>query len=230
MKLKFLLIFLSIATAASAQDAAALIKQVREKLLKVQDYKAQAVLKTDVPFIKIPQSDVEVYFKRPDRFRIKKKDGVSIMPKGGVSINLNSLLSENKFTAVPGGETKLGSTPVKVVKLLPLEENSEVVLTTLYIDDKNALIRKATNTTRDNGTYEMEMEYGKFANWGLPDKVIFVFNTKEYKLPKGMTLEYEGGSKPPTPQQSGNKDQKGRIEVSYSNYIINKGISDSVFK
>lgn len=229
MKLKILLLCLFASAAACAQDASALVKQVREKLLKVQDYKAQAILKTDVPFIRIPQSDVDVFYKRPDKFRIKKKDGVSIMPKGGVSINLNALLSDTKFTAVPGGEAKLGAYSVKIVKLLPLEENSEVVLTTLYIDDKASLIRKATNTTRDNGTYEMEMEYGKFADWGLPDKVIFIFNLKEYKLPKGMTLEYEGGSKPATPSQS-NKDQKGRIEVKYSNYIINKGISDGVFK
>jgi len=229
MRLKFLLILSCFATTAAAQDAGTLVKQVRDKLLKVQDYKAQAVLKTDVPFIRIPQSDVDVYYKRPDKFRIKKKDGVSIMPKGGVSINLNSLLSDTKFTAVPGGETKLGANTVKIVKLLPLEENSEVVLTTLYIDDKEMLIRKATNTTRDNGTYEMEMEYGKFASWGLPDKVVFIFNLKEYKLPKGMTLEYEGGAKPANPSQS-NKDQKGRIEVKYNNYTINKGINDSEFK
>lgn len=230
MKLKLLILFVLAATGAPAQDAGALLKQVRDKLLKVQDYTAQATLKTDVPFIKIPQSDVEVYFKRPDKFRIKKKDGVSIMPKGGGSINLNSLLSGDKFTAVAGGETKLGAITVKVVKLLPLEENTEVVLTTLYIDDKNLLIRKATNTTRDNGTYEMEMEYGRFANWGLPDKVVFIFNTKSYKLPKGMTLEYEGGSKPAAQSANNNKEQKGRIEVAYANYIINKGVNDSVFK
>ena len=229
MRSKILFLCLLIATGVSAQDAGALVKQVRDKLLKVQDYKAQAILKTDVPFIRIPQSDVDVFYKQPDKFRIKKKDGVSIMPKGGVSININSLLSGARFTAVAGGEAKLGNNAVKVVKLLPLEENSAVVLTTLYIDDKAMLIRKATNTTRDNGTYEMEMEYGQFANWGLPDKVIFTFNLKEYKLPKGMTLEYEGGSKPANPSAN-NKDQKGRIEVRYSNYIINKGISDGVFK
>lgn len=229
MKIVCLLLLCGFSAArASAQDAAALVKQVRDKLMKVQDYKAQAVLKTNVPFIRIPQSDVDVYYKRPDKFRIKKEGGISVLPKGGVSINLNSLLSSSKFTAVAGGDAKLGSTPVKVIKLLPLEENSEVVLTTLYIEEKSALIRKATSTTRDNGTYEMEMEYGKFADWGLPDKVVFVFNTKDYKLPKGMTLEYEGGAKPAASSAT-KKEQKGKIEVTYSNYTINKGVPDAVF-
>jgi len=215
------------AIASLAQDANALMKQVTDKLIKVQDYKAQATLKTNVPFIRIPQSAVDVYFKRPDKFRIRKEGGISVLPKGGITININSMLANNEFTAVPSGEASLNGVMLKVVQLLPTDRNGDVVLTTLYIDDKNYLIRKATTTTRDNGTYEMEMEYGRFANWGLPDKVVFIFNTKDYRLPKGMTLEYEGGAKPPANKT--NKEQKGKIEVQYTNYIINKGVDDRVF-
>ncbi|HEY0680325.1 MAG TPA: hypothetical protein VGD17_18710 [Chitinophagaceae bacterium] len=223
-----LMIFVLISNDTSAQSADELIRQVKEKLMRVKDYKARAVLKTDVSFIRIPQSDVDVYFKRPDKFKIKKEGGISIFPKGGASMNLNSLLANDKFAAVSGGDATLAGSPVKIVKLLPLDETTEVVLTTLYID-KDMLIRKATTTTRDNGTYQMDMEYGRFGSWGLPDKVIFTFNTKSYSLPKGMTLEYEGGAKPPPPDKS-TKEQKGRIEVSYSGYVINKGIADDTFK
>ncbi len=213
---------------ASAQNADELIRQVRDKLLKVQDYRAQAILKTDVPFIRIPQSEVDVYFERPDKFKIKKEGGISIFPKGGVSININSLLSGNKFTAVAAGDANFDNRVLKIVKLLPMDEASEIVLISLYIDDRDFLIRKATTTTRDNGTYEMEMDYGKFSNWGLPDRVLFIFNTKDYKLPKSMTLEYEGGIKPPPPKTT--KQQKGKIEIRYTNYVINKGIDDKVFE
>ena len=214
---------------ASGQDADALVNQVREKLAKVQDYKARAVLKTDVPFIRMPQSEVDVFYKKPDKFKIKKEGGVSVLPKGGVSVNINSILGSGKFTAVPAGETTFGGNTVKVIKMLPLDENSEAVLTTLYIDEKNLLIRKATTTTRDNGTYEIEMEYGRFANWGLPDKVIFIFNTKGYQLPKGVTMEYDTGIKPPA-ESAKNKEQKGKIEIRYTSYEVNKGVSDEVFK
>src|SRR5215213_11828627 len=125
--------------AVQAQNADALVKQVSNKLAKVQDYKASAMLKTNVPFIRIPESEVDVYFKQPDKFRIKKEGGISVLPKGGVSINLNSLLAGNKFTAVSGGDASVSGQPVKVIKLLPLDESSEVVLTTLYIDEKKQL-------------------------------------------------------------------------------------------
>ncbi|MEL4403004.1 hypothetical protein AAEJ42_22485, partial [Shewanella algae] len=85
----------------------------------------------------------------------------------------------------------IGNTNTHVIKLLPNTENNDIILSTLYIDESNLVIRKSVTTTRESGTYEMEMYYGKFINYGLPDKVIFSFNTKDYKLPKGITLELD---------------------------------------
>ena len=209
-----------------AQDA--LLKKVKEKLNSVNDYQAEGVLKTDVSFMKIPESKVNVYYKKPDRFRIKKTDGISIVPKGGVSVNINSLFAGGEYTSVPAGSGTVNGTKVSIVKLLPLDEKSEVVVSTLYIDEKLLLILKAATTTKENGTYEMEMSYGKFAQWGLPDKVIFLFSTKDYKLPKGLAFDYDTGKKPAASNPSA-KNQKGKVEITYSSYNINKGIDDSMF-
>ena len=209
------------------QDVDGLMKKVKAKLERVNDYKADGQLKTDVPFMKIPESKVSVYYKKPNKFKIRKEEGISIVPKGGVSINLNSLFSGNEYTMIAGGTSSVRGQPVVIVKLLPLTEESDVVLSTLYINEKEALIYKANTTTKNNGTYEMEMTYGKFAAWGLPDKVLFSFNTKEYKLPKGVTFEYETEQKPETISKP--KSTKGTVEITYQNYSINKGIQDNVF-
>lgn len=210
-----------------AQDAAALIKKVKEKLEKVSNYEANGMMKTNVTFIKVPDSKITVYYKKPDKFRIRKENGISIMPKGSVSLNPGTNLSGDNYTTVAAGTGKIGDQTVAIVKLLPLDEKSEVVVSTLYIDEKDLLIRKAITTTRNNGTYEIEMSYGKYAAWGLPDKVAFIFNTKDYKLPKGLAFDYDTGEKP---VPASDKNQKGRVEISYSSYTINKGISDSIFQ
>lgn len=224
-----LLGFLFIAFSASAQDADKLIRDVRAKLNQVNDYKATGKLKTDVSFLKIPVSNVQVFYKKPDRFKVKKDGGISLLPKGGVSINLNALMMSDNVTAVNAGESTLNGAKLRVVKLLPLDDNADLILTTMYIDEKRSLIYKAVTTTRDNGTYDMEMSYGKFEKYGLPDKVIFTFNTKDYKLPKGVTFEYEAGEKPAATQDQ-LKNKKGKVEITYDNYVINAGISDAVFK
>lgn len=219
-------LFLLFAVVSNGQTAADLVKKVKEKMDKVNDYVATGKMKTDVVFIKAPVANIRSYYKKPDRFKIKRDGGISLLPKGGVSVNVSSLLIADAFTAIDAGQTTVNNTPVRIIKLLPLKENSDVVLTTMYIDEKNLLIRKSSTTTKDNGTYDMEMQFGNYAAWGLPDKVIFSFNTKDYKLPKGITLEYDDGSK----KQELPKNKKGKVEISYNSYVINKGVTDEMLK
>jgi outer membrane lipoprotein-sorting protein len=228
MKWRILFFLLVHSILIHAQDADKLIKEVKAKLNTVKDYQATGKLKTDVAFLKLPISKVQVYYKNPNQFKIKKDGGISLLPKNGMSINLNNLLMQEQFVAVAAGTVTLNSILVKVIKLLPLVENSDLVLTTLYIDDKKLLILKATSTTRDNGSYDMEFQYGKFAQYGLPDKVVFSFQTKDYKLPKGITFEYESGDIAKAAAKS--KDKKGKVEITYDQYIINKGLTDQVFR
>jgi hypothetical protein len=215
------------ASSSKAQlPALELVKKVKAKLDKVNDYVATGKMKTDVVFIKAPISNIKAYYKKPNKFQVKRDGGISLLPKGGVSINISSLLLTDNYTAIDAGGGTIDNQQVRIIKLLPLNENSEVVLTTMYIDEKNLLIRKASTTTKDNGTYDMQMSFGKYADWGLPDKVIFFFNTKDYKLPKGVTLEYDDGSKKPELP----KNKKGKVEITYSSYVINKGVSDEMVK
>ena len=228
MKNVFFIFCLMISVIGYSQDATALVNKVKAKLDKVNDYTADGVLKTDVSFIKAPVSKVKVYYKKPNKFKLKKDGGISILPKGGISVNLSDVVSIKDFVALDAGESTVDNVKVKIVKLLPSDENSPVVLSTLYIDETNLLVRKAVVTTKENGTYEIAMTYTKYISYGLPDKVVFTFNTKDYKLPKGITLEMENGKKPTDADMLKNK--KGKVEITYSSYTINKGVDDSVFK
>lgn len=224
-----LMLFLLPGFVSRAQDANELVKKVKEKLALVNDYQAEGVMKTDVSFMKVPESKVTIYYKKPDKFKIKKQDGISIVPKGGGNINLAALFEGNNYTAVPAGKSVFNGAPVTIVKLLPLDEKSNVVVSTLYIDEKEVLVKKAIITTRENGTYEMEMQYGRYTNRGLPDTITFLFATKDYKLPKGLAFDYDAGEQPPKTNTAGG-NQKGKIQISYTNYVINKGIANDIFK
>ncbi len=53
------------------------------------------------------------------------------------------------------------------------------------------------------------------------------FNTKDYKLPKGITIDYDNGSGKDKDEKL--EDKKGKVEIVYTGYVINKGVPDSVF-
>lgn len=213
---------------AGAQTADEIIQKVKAKLDKVNDYEATGRMRTNVIFIKAPVARVKIYFKRPCRLRIHNESGFSFVPRGSTNISLDNVFTNpSGYDIIDAG--KENGTDLRIIKLLPRDDSMDVVLSTLYIDEKQLLIRKAKTTTKENGTYELEMTYGKYAEYGLADKLIFSFNTKDYKLPKGMTFDYDDGSvKKQNPDNQKNK--KGKIEIVYSDYIINKGVPDSIFQ
>ena len=229
MKRIFSFLFLfQLSLFTQAQDVNVLVQKVREKINLVNDYEANGKMKTNVSFLKVPVATVKLFFKKPDRLKIKNEKGISFIPKGAVNMNMSNVLSSGKYSVLDAGTDKVAGTPVKVVKLLPEDDNADVVLSTLYIDAVNQVILKSKTTTRDNGTYELEMSYGKYMAYGLPDKIIFSFNTKDYKMPKGVTFDFDDGTKKKTAEEKF-KNQKGKMEISIKGYIINKGIADNIF-
>lgn len=222
-----LLLFMGRTTTVAAQDVTELVMKVKAKLDLVNDYTATGKMKTDVAFIKAPVGSVKVFYRKPNLFRMQRNGGISVLPKGGVSINMGNMIVSDGFTALDAGIGMVGKNKARIVKLLPTGDNNDVILSTLYIDEANLLILKSATTTRENGTYEMEMSYGKFAAFGLPDKVSFSFNTKDYKLPKGITMEFDDTDAAVKDKMKG---KKGRVEITYTAYEINKGIAAAFFK
>lgn len=223
----FWLFFLLTFHCAHAQEVNDLMRRLRNQALQVKNYTATGTMKTNVPFLRVPESPVTIYYKSPDRMKIKNEKGISFIPKSAVGINLSHLLSENDYSILDAGYDQSGQTKVRVLKLLPKDDNAEVVLSTIYVDEKNTLILKAKTTTRENGSYQLEMTYGKYRSYGLPDNIIFTFNTKDYKLPKGITFDFDDGT---APQTNTPRSNTGRADIRLTGYTINQGVSDDVFR
>ncbi len=225
--ISIVLILLSFTGVAGAQDVTALVQKVKAKIDQVNDYEASGQMKTNVTFLKVPVSTIKIYYKKPNKLKIKSEKGISFVPKGAVSINVGALLNTTAYTVLDAGNDKIDGKPVKVVKLLPNDDNADVVLSTLYIDETSLVIRRSKTTTKENGSYELDMNYGKYTSYGLPDKVVFSFNTRDYKLPKGVTFDFDDGTNTGT---TPDKNKKGRAEISFTSYTINKGVSDGMFQ
>ncbi len=229
MKKRLFLLFTAclITLLAPAQAAKELLQKVKTKYDKVNDYTATGKMKTNVIFIKAPVATVKVYYKKPDKLKIKNESGVSFIPKGSANVNMNNVLGLSNFEAVESGTEKIAGITCKVIKIFPLSDEENITRATIYIDEARLLMIKSVISTRENGTYELLMTYKKYAEWGLPDNVELSFNTRDYKLPKGVTIDYDNGTGKAPARDA--KNQKGKVEIAYSAYVINKGVDDAVF-
>lgn len=204
---------------SSAQDVNTLIKLVKNKLDNINIYQATGTMKTSIAYLKIPIAKVNIQYRKPNELTIKSNNGVTFVPKGVDAISLQKIFS-SEFTAIDGGTEKIKQKVLRVVRLLPTSQQSNIVLSTVYINPSDLVVEKSSTTTKDEGTYEMEMQYGKYIQLGLPDKVTFTFNAKDYKIPKGLTLDFDNAS---SKNQKIDKTMlnKGKAEIVFQQYTIN---------
>ena len=204
---------------ATAQDVNTLIKKVKNKLDNINKYEATGTMKTSIAYLKIPIAKVKIQYKKPNDLTIKSSNGVTFVPKGVDAISLQKIFS-NEFTAIDGGTEKVKQKTLRVVRLLPISQQSNIVLSTVYINEADLVVEKSSTTTKDEGTYEMDMQYGKYIQFGLPDRITFTFNAKDYKIPKGLTLDFDNAD---SKNQKIDKTilNKGKAEIVFQQYAIN---------
>lgn len=230
-KLIAIIILLPLQVFSAETDANALFLKLRQKLDAVKDYVADVRMKVNVSFMRVPPLSGKLYFKAPDKMKLDRTGGISIMPRKSISMTLNSLIPAGEATVIDAGYEQLGNVRTRVVKVVPGSDQTNIVLTKIWIDEERLLALRTETTTRDNGTVKMDLQYGNYIAQGLPDHVTFLLDVKDYKLPKGVTMDYDNTmAEAKTPAKAeAVKSKKGKIEITYLKYEINKGISDDIF-
>ncbi|MBS1584207.1 MAG: hypothetical protein JSS82_01470 [Bacteroidetes bacterium] len=224
------LLLLSFPNLSPAQEAENLYYKVRNKLLSVSDYIADVRIKLDVTFMKVPPLKGKLYFKSPDKMKLERNGGISILPKNSYNLTLSNLLPPGKVTVIDGGYGTFMQRKVHIIKVIPSSDTGDIVLTKISIDEANLLVLHTETTTRDNGTINMDLQFGRYINYALPDRVTFFINLKDYKLPKGVTMDYTAADDDMMKKAKGAKVKKGKVQIDYLDYKMNTGLSDDFFK
>lgn len=194
---------------------------------KVNDYQVDVNIKVDVEFLKVPETKAKIYFKQPDKVHLEA-EGFAMLPKNGMEFSPSSIINK-EHTAIYERDIDLNGFKTSIVKVIPLGDQGDVILTTLWVDQKAQLIRKVESTTKTNGTFTIDFTYNDILKYPLPEKVVFAFNIDKMNIPSTIS-----GDTTPNPEKKNKKKPsdsrtKGMVIVNYSNYVVNKGISDSIF-
>jgi hypothetical protein len=80
-----------------------------------------------VAFIKAPVGNVKMYSQQPNHFKLVHDGGTSILPKGGISSNMNSIIAINNYVVLSAGNAMVDGYSTKIVSLLPMNENNDIV-------------------------------------------------------------------------------------------------------
>lgn len=221
--MKHFLILLIISTSIFSQqrNPNELIDLIQNKFNNIRDYSVDIEIAIDVNFVDAPNSKAKLFFKQPDKVKIES-DGFAIIPKQGLTFSPSELLADS-YTAIFIKTEIIDSFMVDVIKVVPLVDSSDILLSTLWVDPLSNVIRKIESVTKKMETFTIYLEYQHKANPILPSVAKFFFNN--------TSSGHEMISKKSDKSESGKEKGKlsGGFIIKYSNYMLNQNLEDSFF-
>lgn len=217
MKSKVIFIYILFVVSLIAQnDIENVLTQIKAKLDKVNDYSAQINIAVNMDFLKMPKSKAQIFFKKPNKFRMKSSS-FAILPKAGIDFNPQKILDYN-FNEEFIGDTLIDDKKVSLYKIIPNSDTLKFDSAILAIDLQEVLIKQITLLSNKNASIVTKFKYDKYKEFAMPSelKVLFDFSDVEPDNKKKRRSRIP-------------KEFKGEITITYSKYEINKGINDSIF-
>ncbi len=206
-----------------AQQPSQLVMSAYRNFMRVKDYSADIQMDFDIPSVRINSIKGKVFFKQPDKFRIRTS-GIIFLPKQNPYYALAFLGDSTGYTAVASGTEKIGATTCSVVSVLPVKDG-DVILGKFWIDPVRALVVRTQLTTRSNGLIQMDNTYSAQLAYPLPQKIVFTVDMTKFKVPKAISVDINSR----TTAGSYNQKGTGHITLTMDGYQINQKLSDTVF-
>ena len=226
---------------ANGQKEDYYIDKINEKFNTINDYKVDMTIKIEVPAFRMPKKKYKVFYKNPDKIKIKSK-GFGILPKTGLFTspndnfdNLKNIkLAKNKLELDENEIMMIGDLIVDSLKLEMPNEYSRITfdpIVEVKVDTLNWVIKNVTTKLDTLKLFQINNYYEIYSNeYYMPKQSVVKYYIKDKKL--FNWLNKDAGNIINQGQELANKNNsivEGTITVNYKNYKINKGIKDKVF-
>jgi len=222
-----LVLLFSILAFSQSKNPDSILDRVKEEFNKIDDYTVDVKIKVDVDFLKMPDREAKIFFKKPDKIHIES-EGFAMLPKEGLNFSPLGLLN-SKYSSFYVREDTLTGIETSVIKVIPLEGGADVILSTLWVDTKRDLILKIESSRKPQGTFVIDLDYLKTdKGFWLPSSMIFSFSIDRSILPRQFNFDADSDDK--KAREDSTKTRTGKVFLDYSNYKINTGLSDEIFE
>jgi len=185
----------------------------------IKDYTVDVTIHADSPELRVPDMQATVYFKAPDKVKLDSKGSFFMMPREVGAFNPSRFNPDDFYVGAPV-DTTIDSLPAVTITLRSKKEDSPDRTVTLTIDTKEWLIRRVASERNPGREFSFDISYDTFDGYHLPVSVLFKLDIDQSNTPPNS---FDG-------ERRSKGGIKGTIEIHYSNYKINSGLSDKIFR
>lgn len=210
-------LLVSLTASAQQPSAKSILEKAGRHYEAVKDYTADAKITVKSPSIQVPEMNVRIFYKQPDKLHLESKDGFAVLPRQGAVVGnpLKDLIPAKDLTVI-ASEKMLGE-DCFVIKGT-FEKDGRTTQSTVWVEKKHSLVRQILANPEWGPSVRIKLWYTRIAQtYWLPSTT-----TAQVSLPP-----LPSGSHPREEQKS---DEPTIVAIKFSKYKVNTGLSDSIFK
>jgi hypothetical protein len=211
--------FLSPGLIQAQEDPARSLDALQKKYSSLKDYTVDVNVHFDIEGFKAPDMQAKLYCKPPDKMKIESKR-IFFLPKEGGTFNPSMFNKEDFEVKFLERSATEGRNSVKL-KLTPKKKGRGGQDFILTVDTDRNLIREMNVSSFEGREVKALIEYGHFSDFDLPTRIELHLD-----VPFNESKEIRDFGQSAQPA----KRVTGRVEITYSNYKVNTGLSDEIFK
>lgn len=200
-------------------DAARYLEALGAKYAGLKDYSVDVNIHFDIETFKAPDLKARLYYKVPDKMKVESKR-VLLFPREGGYFN-PSLFNKDDFAVLFVENVTYGGKKAVKLRLIPKKKKRDIQDFVLTVDTDRNQVREVDVAQSGGREIRAELAYGTFGRFELPTRINLHldFPEVEPEMVKGFDTSPQGA-----------KRVTGRIEITYSNYKVNSGLGDEIFK
>ena len=242
MIFKILFLFLLANTNAfSNNNPEYIIKKTDDQFREINNYQVDMVISIAIPAFRMPKKKYKVYFKQPDKIKVKSR-GFGLLPKTGMFTsplenfsNLSNIRFSKDFSRTDPNEIMLVGD--LVLDSLALDVPNEYARLTfkptvdVKVDTQNWVITQVLTKIDTVKIMEINNFYDVVDDsFYMPIRSTVEYYVKDARLSKWINKDI-GTIMGNNHNMNIESDMvKGLISVNYAKYKVNRGIKDSIFE
>jgi hypothetical protein len=242
MIFKILFLFLlANSNAFSNNNPEYIIKKTDDQFREINNYQVDMVISIAIPAFRMPKKKYKVYFKQPDKIKVKSR-GFGLLPKTGMFTsplenfsNLSNIRFSKDLSRTNPNEIMLVGD--LVLDSLALDVPNEYARLTfkptvdVKVDTQNWVITQALTKIDTVKIMEINNFYDVVDDsFYMPIRSTVEYYVKDARLSKWINKDI-GTIMGNNHNMNIESDMvKGLISVNYAKYRVNRGIKDSIFE
>lgn len=242
MIFKILFLFLlANSNAFSNNNPEYIIKKTDDQFREINNYQVDMVISIAIPAFRMPKKKYKVYFKQPDKIKVKSR-GFGLLPKTGMFTsplenfsNLSNIRFSKDFSRTEPNEIMLVGD--LVLDSLALDVPNEYARLTfkptvdVKVDTQNWVITQVLTKIDTVKIMEINNFYDVVDDsFYMPIRSTVEYYVKDARLSKWINKDI-GTIMGNNHNMNIESDMvKGLISVNYAKYRVNRGLKDSIFE